>query len=659
MAEAVELTEKPEPAEDERTAAEIDQRQQILDLLGMRLAKSRFDAVSKRHLSGIEWEWLEDEEHYQGIDDRNRHEMRAWHMKPSHASSLSDADGAVPRDAGSTVFINITRPYVDAASARVGDMLLPTDERGWSINPTPVPELIKLSRGDMPHHVERDMRKDIEQQQASLAGSAAVGPGPAVDPIAGGVEQANQDVVEEKFQAKKSQLVDEAKAQMSKAREGADFAQKQIEDWHIEGNYHSEVRAIIEDSSRIGTGVIKGPVPRVSKHIAYLDGKIIIEDREVPVSRRVDPWNCYPDPGCGENVHDGSHHWERDDISPRALHRLKLDESYITSAIDTVLEEGPTEVKKEVASEGGKDDLLGLAKRDTSNLFEIWYYYGQIEATEAEAAGIDLEDNENRFLDVSIEMVNNKVIKAAIHVMDTGEIPYDYMPWQRRNGTPFGLGVARQVRTPQRIINGAGRNLMDNAGLAGGPMWAVNSEVLTPIDGNWGISPRKGWQFAEGSDLQHAENAIFFIEMPMRTTELMAIIEMGMKFAEDVTGLPMILQGQQGASTHTLGGMEMLQNNASSVMRRTARIFDDKITEPHINRYYRYYLQFGEDDRGKGEFVVDAEGSERPGRATDPGGSAQHDGQHDSESDVRHRSQEVRDRVDEDEPSRACALRVR
>ena len=40
-----------------------------------------------------------------------------------------------------------------------------------------------------------------------------------------------------------------------------------------------------------------------------------------------------------------------------------------------------------------------------------------------------------------------------------------------------------------------------------------------------------------------------------------------------------------------------------------ARTFDDYITEPHIRRYYRYLLQYGEDDSEKGDFQINARGS--------------------------------------------------
>jgi hypothetical protein len=78
---------------------------------------------------------------------------------------------------------------------------------------------------------------------------------------------------------------------------------------------------------------------------------------------------------------------------------------------------------------------------------------------------------------------------------------------------------------------------------------------------------------------------------------------------EDSTGLPMLLQGQQAGATDTVGGMILLNNNAGTVLRNIARLFDDNITEPHIRRYYEGWLmQYGPDE-AKGDMVVKTYGS--------------------------------------------------
>jgi hypothetical protein len=99
-----------------------------------------------------------------------------------------------------------------------------------------------------------------------------------------------------------------------------------------------------------------------------------------------------------------------------------------------------------------------------------------------------------------------------------------------------------------------------------------------------------------------------FFEIPSRQKELMEIVQFGLKLMEDATGLPMLLQGQQGKAPETVGGMTILNNNASAVLRRLARTFDDCVTEPHIRRYYTWLLQYG-DDEEKGDFSIDARGS--------------------------------------------------
>jgi len=84
-----------------------------------------------------------------------------------------------------------------------------------------------------------------------------------------------------------------------------------------------------------------------------------------------------------------------------------------------------------------------------------------------------------------------------------------------------------------------------------------------------------------------------------------------LKMAENVTGLPILLQGQQGPTgvPETVGGMQILVANASSLLRRMARIFDDSITKPHVTAYYDWMMEFGEDDSIKGDFHVVPRGS--------------------------------------------------
>jgi hypothetical protein len=132
-----------------------------------------------------------------------------------------------------------------------------------------------------------------------------------------------------------------------------------------------------------------------------------------------------------------------------------------------------------------------------------------------------------------------------------------------------------------------------------------------PADGTWELHGRKiFWVDDTETDLAKAEDSIKAIEIPSRQAELMNIINFALKMAEDVTGLPMLLQGQEGKSAPTtLGGQQLAMNNANGVLRRGAKLFDDNVTEPHITRYYDWHQQYTDDDDEKCDATIDARGS--------------------------------------------------
>ena len=531
----------------------------ILDNLGLSLASKRSKAVTARSSSGIEDEWTGDEDFYQGYDDANRHEFVKTASKPSEGGSSS----APPKSAGSIVFPNITQPYVDAVSARVGDMLLPTDDRNFKIDPTPIPET-----GDT-----LPVASALAMQPQAMGAPAQVTP-----------------------------VVDAVKQLMAEATKKAEKAETRIDDWLSECQYHSEVRKVIDDCAKLGSGVLKGPVPVIVKSKMWQAGEdgisvMVLVDKIVPASRRVDPWNLFPDPACGDSIHNGSFIFERDYLTAKKLEELKGLPGYIDSQIDQCIKEGPGTQKE---SDSRKSSTL------VEDQFEIWYAHISIKAEELAAAGCECEDRPAAYPAI-LTMVNDRVIRASLNSLDSGEFPYDVIPWKRRPNIPWGMGVARQMRTAQRIVVAATRRLMDNAGLASGPQLVIRRGV-TPENGVWEITPLKMWK--EDDDAAGQNAAPFSaVVIPMMQAELMNIIQMGMKMAEDVTGMPMLMQGSQGSAPDTVGGMTILNNNANAVLRRIARLFDSCITEPHIRRYYDWLMEYGESPDEKGDFQIVARGS--------------------------------------------------
>jgi len=560
-----------------------EQRAAIFRNLCTLLTEKRKAAIEAREQSGIEDIWQEDQDHYDGKDEANR--GATWSKGRSTDDRPSQTAAKTPNR--STVFLRITRPYVDAAAARVSDMLLPSDDRNWEIKPTPLPTLKEAVKD------ERRVSEVIPPQKMSRL-RQAVGrvfgmgqPEAPPDPKIG--EMAKQELDRVQAQAKK--------------------AQEWIDDCLVECRYHAEVRKLIETSARLGTGILKGPTPKKYRHRAVVKGpdgwSVQFENKTSPESKSISPWRLYPAPDCGDNIHNGSYVFEDDDITGRKLAELKGLPGYLTEAIDACIEEGPCDPKDGTKLRKGND------KPSPKELFRIWYFHGHITRDDLESCGCECKEGKEAY-PVIVTMVNDRVIRAALSPVESGEFPYDVMVWQAQPDQWAGIGVARQMRECQKGANAAVRNLMDNAGLAAGPQIIVNRSLIVPANGRWELTPRKVWWSRESDNPGPVDvrSAFTVVRIDMLQDQLTQILQMWLQKAEDCTGLPMLLQGQQGQAPDTVGGMTIMNNNGSTVLRRIARTFDDRITEPHIGRYYEYLLLDPTAPAdAKGDMTIDARGS--------------------------------------------------
>jgi hypothetical protein len=519
-----------------------------LDVLGQSLAAKRTEAVEYRDTLGLGTFWDKAQDAYDGIDDANRAESQ--YQKPTSMSGR--LTGSVPADGGkSTVYVNITQPYVDMAAARVADLLLPTDDKPFGLDPTPIPELD---------------------------------------------EYENSDGIETFEDGSQAPVADIAKVIWEQATERAEKAETRIWDWLVESQWHAEVRRVIEDAARLGVGVLKGPVPVKRKIQKIVRGEYglepAVEAIPRPCSKRIDPDNLFPAKGCGEDIHSGSYLFERDYLSTKQLRALRGGD-YLDEQIDICLKEGPN----------GPSEY-SPADRDKKELYEIWYCHATLDPEDMSAAGCECTEE----VPAIITMVNDRVIKAAVSPLDSGKFPYDVMPWQRKKGTWAGIGIAHQVNAPQRMINAATRAMLNNAALSAGPMIFMRRKGIEPADkGPMALLPLRIF-YVDDLDTRRVEDAVKAILIPSAQKELMGIIEYSLAMAERLTNMPLMMQGQQGDASETVGGMQILQNNSSAVLRRIATLFDDNITEPHIRAYYEWLLLYG-DDAEKCDVQINAKGS--------------------------------------------------
>lgn len=546
------------------------------------IAALRDDAVKARKESGIEDVWTQCEEAHLGIDDENRQEFSGarW-AKPTTMDAGLIKVGNSSDSVRSTAFVRLTSRYVDAGAAKLGEIALPVDGRPFSLKPTPVPELLEAME---------DESQVIVAGQPQFKAPEAEGEQP--QPLT---------------------VADLAKNEQAKADKSAEKAAKRIHDWMVEYGHTGEMRKVIFDGARIGVGVLKGPYPEMTSTRAVTRTAtgvtVEIVEKTQPAARWIDPWNFYPSRDCLEDVHKCDYAVERDKISESGLEALKDQPGYIADEIDKVIAEGPGGRREE----NGNPVERGAAQR-AKTLYDIWYFYGTVSRKDLEvtnaAAAARVPEGKNRVFAI-VTMVNDRAIKVAVSPSKSGRKPFKVFNWRRRLGYWAGVGVAEQIRLPQRIANSATRAMLNNAGKSAGGIHVVDQQQLYPMDGSWTVTPDKYFGKTPSATMDDVRKAFASFTLPNTTPQLMTVIEYAFKLAEESSNIPLITQGQSGDTTpDTFGGQQLQDNNANQLLRDVGFSLAEGITNPLVDDLYDWLLQDPDVPADeKGDHRVDTNGA--------------------------------------------------
>ncbi len=600
-----------------------DDQERLAKLMLVFQAKKKV-AIDGRKASGIEEVWTRYEDAYVGIDDANRSEVSgvkwAKPLSPTGPLQAETTRSNQGEEVRSKVFVPLTARYVDAAHAKICEILLPADDKPFSIDPEPDAELDALLDDDrqIVHQGTPLQRDPTEEEAQSMAPSAQPGEAPAVGAPSPhpatmpGQALRMSDVAEEK----RAQLEEDAKEEEEK-----------ISEWMTLGKFTGNMRKVLFDATRIGTGVLYGPFPDVirSLSVSKREDQLIVEviDKLFPNTRWVSPWNFYPDPACGENVRDGAFAFERDDLSVLKVHEMRQRPGYRRTAIEDVLRQGPKKLASEYRTQPNSE---------IGETFEVWYFVGMLSredmlllSKDANPHDPDKDGKQARYdplegVDASkkevfarLTVINDIPVHVAIDPFESNKLLYHVLPWQRRAGSWAGKGIGEQASSGQRIANGALRTMMDNSGSSAGAQIVVDETLITPGDDDWTITGRNKLWYYKGDQAaaQDVGKAFTVFEFPSRQPELQRIFELGEKIVEDSTNIPLISQGQSGPTQpDTLGGLQMQNNNANQLLRSLGYNVDECVTEPAVEAYHEYFLLDPEiPDRLKANRQINARGS--------------------------------------------------
>lgn len=500
----------------------------------------------------------------------------------------------------STVFMNLTRPKTNALSARLIDLLFPTDDRSWGIQPTPVPEM-DATGGQL-----QDQMDTLKEQQTPP------GQGPEID--APPVTPEAQDTMG-RIEAALADLHE----MTSEAKRKSDLMQAEIDDQLKAASYQAHCRDAVEDACKLGTGILKGPVLSEKSRMKWQEseGAFNLEHQSDsrPAFVRVDPWSFFPDP-YARTVEECEGFLERHLMTKKDLRRMAKRGDMDKDAIRALLAQEPTE-----PSPSGMSQLFSITNDDAHQLkgkYQVWEYTGPFEPEDLEVL---IDVYEDRGLAQEIQGIDplteiyakvwfcqNEVLMFALHPMESNESIYSVFNVERSETGLFGFGIPAIIRDPQGTLNASWRMMMDNGRISSGPQVVVNTDRVEPANnGDMTLSPFKVW-LSKGSDADGKPFDVFNINQNL--PELERISALSREMIDEMSAMPQIAQGEQGAGiTKTAQGMALLMNSANVVFRRMVKNWDDDMTVPNIRRMYDFNMQFSPKNEIKGDYEIDARGS--------------------------------------------------
>ncbi|NIA00910.1 hypothetical protein [Massilia sp. CCM 8734] len=509
----------------------------------------------------------------QAVLDRRETEQR-WLMDLRQYRGLYDPDVEAKFGKNrSRAFVRLTRVKVKTANARVADLLFPTtSDRNWTAEPTAVPS------------VDRDTRRKLISQMVAKTGAVPT-----------------------------RRELDAAVAKLVKM--AADKMTSIMDDQLAEAQYKSTARDVLHSGHLYGTGVLKAPLVerKTRQKFVRVNGNWVMKTESyiVPFVAYVPLWRFYPDMSATK-LSDCGYVFEQHIMTRGALAALAKRKAFNGAKIRAYILANP---KGAQTSRAYDNEIRQIGERQSAKLnhdgnYEVVERWGWIGGELLSQAGVVVpQDRMHETFFSNVWMLpDGDVIKITLQPINGVTYPYHLYYADKDETSIFGDGFASIMRDDQTTVNAATRMVLDNAALSAGPQIEVNMNLLSPAEDADDMYPFKIWKRA-GQDA--SQPAIRVLNVPNGLEELLPIVEMFKKNADDVTAIPRYMQGEnatQGAAG-TASGMSMLMANASIVMKDLITNYDEGVTRPFISDLYKWNMQFNPDNSCKGDFDIKARGT--------------------------------------------------
>ena len=499
---------------------------------------------------------------------------------------------------GAEIFMMITSTKCRAASAWLRDTLMGArDEKPWTIDPTPIP--------DLPPNLRDAVFEEANQKAMQIEAM-------------NGMPLSRQEAYELIQQVKSRMMVE----MREMAKEAAERMELKMEDQLTEGGFREAFANFIDDLVTFPSAIIKGPILRKKPRLVWKEAVVgqfepVVTDEIVSTWERVDPFNLYPAPNS-THPNDGFL-IERHRLTRQSLSELIGVEGYDDGAIKAVLDEygrgGLRDwlyIDSAKASAEGKS--ISAIQSNPETEIDAIQFWGAVQGKMLIEFGMDAEENNIdpiKEYHCEVWKIGRWVIKAILNYDPFHRKPYFKASFEEIPGSFWGNAPPDLMRDCQAMCNYAARAIADNMGIASGPQVGYNIDRLPPGADLTQLYPWKTWQFS--SDPMGSNSpAIEFFQPQSISGELMQIFDKFSTRADEDTGIPRYITGDNagiGGAGRTASGMSMLMGNAGKTIKQVIFNIDTHVLQPLIERLYMHNMMHAEDPDLKGDVNIAARGA--------------------------------------------------
>jgi hypothetical protein len=545
---------------------------QALDALGGRLMSRFTQYETERRLAELKWM-------------RNLRQFLGEYDPDIKVKLDPNRSQAYPR---------LTRVKCVSTVSRLMNLMFPSSEKNWSIEPSPVPNL--------PIEIMQSLLAQVQQQimQAQQQGQP-------VD-VAQMVELAVQAEAKVRAEAM-SQEIDDQLDELGGTKNQ---------------DYVTLCRKVVASGVLYGAGVLTGPFVREQQQRSWqmnpMTGQLEPSVASVmrPQFEFVPIWDYYPDMSAKTwDQMDGQ--FQRYVMSRHQVRKLADREDFFGSVIKEYLAQHQQGNYKRRTYETELKSLgVHTAVGDNQGRkYELIKWEGFVYAPELSNIGIE----------VPPEMMAEDV-PAVVWVLDGTVIKGDLNPWFRLSEGGFvntyhqfvfeeddtaliGNGLPNVMRDSQMGVAATARMAMDNASVVCGPQLELNTDLMRLDQDLKSIGPYKIW-YREGTGADASLPAIREIKIDSHLQELISMMNVFKEFADTETFVNPANSGDmsRGPSEpyRTATGASMLKGDAALPFKDVVRNFD-AFTQSVMTSLLAFNQYLSTKDSIKGDYQAVARGA--------------------------------------------------